>query len=135
MQERYRNIKNPGSNLDVNSNEQSEEDLPNILANLGKRVEYRIEVGKQYAGFCRQARQLVSKMDNLEEQLTSEEPKENVNASPSTILQQQQRRESIISSSAKTQKMGQTLLDELKRVSQQGKWPQTRKKQQLFNSL
>jgi hypothetical protein len=57
------------------------------------------------------------KIDNLEEQLTSEEPKENVDASPSTILQQQQRRESIISSSAKTQKLGQTLLDELKRVS------------------
>ena len=56
-------------------------------------------------------------MDNLEEQLSSEEPRENVDASSSTILQQQQRRESIISSSAKTQKLGQTLLDELKRVS------------------
>ena len=56
-------------------------------------------------------------MDNLEEQLTSEEPRENVDASTSTILQQQQRRESIISSSAKTQKLGRTLLDELKRVS------------------
>ena len=56
-------------------------------------------------------------MDNLEEQLTSEEPRENVNASPHTVLQQQQRRESIISSSAKTQKLGQAVLDELKRVS------------------
>lgn len=61
-------------------------------------------------------RQLVVKLDNLEEQLTSEEPKENVDASPSTVAQQQQRRDSIISSSAKTQKLGLTLLDELKRV-------------------
>lgn len=56
-------------------------------------------------------------MDALEEQLTSEEPRENVDAAPSTILQQQQRRESVISGSAKIQKLGQTLLNELKRVS------------------
>lgn len=52
----------------------------------------------------------------LEEQLTSEEPKENVDATHTTVAQQQQKRESIISSSAKIQKLGKTLLDELKRV-------------------
>ena len=56
-------------------------------------------------------------MNNLEEQLTSEEPGENVDAVPSTVLNQQQRRESIISASAKVQKSGQVLMEELKRVS------------------
>ena len=56
-------------------------------------------------------------MNLLEEQLTSEEPRENVDATTSTILAQRQRRESIISGSAKIQKLGETLLNELKRVS------------------
>ena len=57
MQEKYQNIKNEGGNLDVNSNEETA-DLSNILADLGKRVDYRIELGKQYAGFCRQAHEV-----------------------------------------------------------------------------
>ena len=54
-------------------------------------------------------------MNNLE--LTSEEPRENVDVVSSTVLNQQQRRESIISASAKVQKSGQVLMDELKQVS------------------
>ena len=61
--------------------------------------------------------QLTKKMNNLEEQLTSEEPGENVDATSSTVLSQQQTREGIISASAKIQKLGQMLMSELKRVS------------------
>ncbi len=57
MQEKYLNIKNARGNLDVNSNEEAD-DLSSILADLGKRVDYRVDVGKQYAIFYRQARQV-----------------------------------------------------------------------------
>jgi hypothetical protein len=65
MQEKCQNIKSAGGNLDVNSNE-DEDDLPNMLAHLGKRVDYRIEVGKQYAGFCRQAQQVTRQWNNFQ---------------------------------------------------------------------
>ena len=58
MQEKLQNIKNVGGNLDINSNEETG-DLAGILADLAKRVEYRIEIGKQYAAFFRQAHQVI----------------------------------------------------------------------------
>ena len=61
--------------------------------------------------------QLVSKVDELLAQLTSDEPRENVDASNVMMARQQQIRDSIISGSAKVQKEGQVLLDELRRVS------------------
>lgn len=56
MQAKYQSIKDAGK-TDVNSNEEAG-DLSTILTDLGKRVDYRIEIGKQYAGFCRQAHQV-----------------------------------------------------------------------------
>ena len=57
MQAKYQSINDAGKNMDVNSNEEAG-DLSTILTDLGKRVDYRIEIGKQYAGFCRQAHQV-----------------------------------------------------------------------------
>ena len=56
-------------------------------------------------------------MDELQAQLTSDEPRENVDASNTMMARQQQIRDSMISGSAKVQKEGQVLLDELRRVS------------------
>lgn len=70
MQEKFHNIINAGTNLDVNSNEEAD-DLSNILTVLGKRVEYRIEIGKQYACFCRQAHQVDDLYHNcIQKQIT-----------------------------------------------------------------
>lgn len=58
MREEYEKIKNVRGSLDANSNEDGN-DLPAILAELDKRLDYRIEVGKQYAGFWRQSNQVL----------------------------------------------------------------------------
>ena len=57
MCEKLENFVNSGSNLDLNSNEKSEE-LPTILVDLTKRLDYRIDMAKQYAVFCGQADQV-----------------------------------------------------------------------------
>ena len=61
--------------------------------------------------------QLFGKLDELTNQLTSDEPKENVDASPAMLARQEQLRDAILSASGQMQKESQTLLEELGKVS------------------
>lgn len=60
--------------------------------------------------------QLFGKLDELTNQLTSDEPKENVDASPTMLARQEQLQDAILSASSQMQKESQTLLDELRKV-------------------
>ena len=57
MQEKYLNIKNKSENLDLNSNEPTD-DLSKRLSSIEKRLEYRIEVSTQYGVFRHQANEV-----------------------------------------------------------------------------
>lgn len=57
MREKYENFVDAGSNLDQNSNEKSQK-LPTMLVDLTRRLDYRIDLAKQYSGFRRQADQV-----------------------------------------------------------------------------
>lgn len=61
--------------------------------------------------------QLFGKLDELTNQLTSDEPKENVDASPAMLARQEQLRDAILSASGQMQKESRTLLEELGKVS------------------
>jgi len=56
-------------------------------------------------------------LDELSNQLTSDEPKENVDASPTMLARQEQLQDAILSASGQMQKESQALLDELRKVS------------------
>lgn len=60
--------------------------------------------------------QLFGKLDELTNQLTSDEPKENVDASPAMLARQEQLRDAILSASGQMQKESRTLLEELGKV-------------------
>lgn len=60
--------------------------------------------------------QLFSKLEELSSQLTSDEPKENVDASPAMLARQEQLQDAILSASGQMQKESQALLDELRKV-------------------
>ena len=64
--------------------------------------------------FCRF--QLFGKIGELESQLTSDEPKENVDASPALLARQDQLDAAIKSASAQLQSEAHGLLDQLKQV-------------------
>ena len=66
-------------------------------------------------GGCLQ--QLFGKLDELTNQLTSDEPKENVDASPALLARQEQLQDAILSASGQMQKESQALLEELRKVS------------------
>lgn len=61
--------------------------------------------------------QLFGKLDELTNQLTSDEPKENVDASPALLARQEQLQDAILSASEQMQKESQALLEELRKVS------------------
>jgi len=60
--------------------------------------------------------QLFGKLDELINQLTSDEPKENVDASPAMLARQEQLRDAILSAAEQMQKESRTLLEELGKV-------------------
>lgn len=60
--------------------------------------------------------QLFGKLDELINQLTSDEPKENVDASPAMLARQEQLRDAILSAAEQMQKESRTLLEELGQV-------------------
>ena len=63
------------------------------------------------------SQQLFGKLVELSNQLTSDEPKENVDASPAMLARQEQLQDAILSASGQMQKESQALLDELRKVS------------------
>ena len=60
--------------------------------------------------------QLFGKMNELETQLTSDEPKENVDASPTLLARQLQLKDAILSASLQLENEAHGLLDQLKKV-------------------
>lgn len=62
--------------------------------------------------------QLWETLNDLESQLTSDEPKENVDASELMFARQRQSREAIIAASDRLQKDARMLMEQLQRVSE-----------------
>ena len=59
---------------------------------------------------------LLKKLRHLEEELTSDEPYENTEARPETVMRQRQERENIKSKIRAVEREGDSVLEELKRV-------------------
>ena len=59
---------------------------------------------------------LLKKLRHLEEELTSDEPCENSEARPETVMRQRQERENIKSKIRAVEREGDSVLEELKRV-------------------
>ena len=60
--------------------------------------------------------QLLKKLRHLEEELSSDEPYENTEARPETVMRQRQERENIKSKIRAVEREGNAVLEELKRV-------------------
>ncbi|XP_015760245.1 PREDICTED: uncharacterized protein LOC107339469 isoform X2 [Acropora digitifera] len=95
------------------------QDTQDLWSRFTARLQFRLNLAKMYFDFHRHRQLLFGKLDELINQLTSDEPKENVDASPAMLARQEQLRDAILSAAEQMQKESRTLLEELGQVPEE----------------
>jgi len=102
---------------------------------LQERLEYRLQLVRAYLNFVEHSGELLKKLRHLEEELTSDEPCENSEARPETVMRQRQERENIKSKIRAVEREGDSVLEELKRCPQEESLDRDLPAQHVINHL